>query len=162
MKKFTFGFTLIEVMVTVAIAAIVIVVAVPSLNSLYESVRAKNNTDKIHSILVLARNQAINYGTIVNICSLQTATSCKSGTDWSKGIRVFVEGNGVTTELKVIDSFDDKDKVKGPSKAISFSSDGISTGGDFIYCPNGKADESKSISVSSSGRVSYGDEGKSC
>lgn len=162
MKQLQSGFTLVEVMVTVTVAAILLAVAAPSLNSVYESVRADNNADKIHDILVFSRSQAVSYGTTVSVCPFATATTCKSGTDWSDGVRVFVEANGVTTELKVIDSFSDNDKVKGPSGTITFSSDGISTGGNFTYCPNGKAAESKTITVTSSGRVSYGSDGNSC
>ncbi|MGX9462385.1 GspH/FimT family pseudopilin [Shewanella sp. A14] len=163
MKKVPAGFTLIEIMVTVVIAAILITVAAPSLNSLYENARVKNNIEKIHDIFVFARNQAINYGMTVYVCSFSTTTSCGTTTDWSNGVRVFVEDiNGAKTELRAIDNFNDSDKVKGPSKIVTFTADGLSSGGDIIYCPSGKADLSNSISISNSGRVSYGDKGNSC
>jgi type IV fimbrial biogenesis protein FimU len=162
MKKLTFGFTLIEVMVTVIIAAILMTVAVPSFTSLYESTRVNNNIEKIQGILAFARNQAITYGRTVNICSYSTATSCGTTTDWSKGIRVYIDIDGTETELRAIDSFNDSDKVKASPKTMTFTADGLSSGGNIIYCPRGKTDVSQSVSVTSSGRISYGTTGSSC
>lgn len=163
MKKIQSGFTLVELMVTVAVAAILLAIGVPSLTSLYENARVNNNIQKIQGILVFARNQAINYGTTVNVCTFATATTCDVTADWSGGIRVFiVDAKNVTTELRAIDKFNNSDKVKGPSNIITFSADGLSSAGDIIYCPSGKTDLSKSVSVSSSGRVSYGSDGSSC
>jgi type IV fimbrial biogenesis protein FimU len=163
MKKIQSGFTLVELMVTIAVAAILLAIGVPSLTSLYENARVNNNIDKIQGILVFARNQAINYGTTVNVCSFATATTCGATADWSGGIRVFVvDANNVKIELRVIDNFNDSDKVKGPSNNITFTADGLSSDVDIIYCPSGKTDLSKSVSVSNSGRVSYGSDGSSC
>jgi type IV fimbrial biogenesis protein FimU len=148
MKKIQSGFTLIELMVTIAVAAILLAIGVPSLTSLYENARVSNN---------------INYGTTVNVCSFATTTTCGATADWSGGIRVFVvDANNVETELRVIDNFNDSDKVKGPSNNITFTADGLSSSGDIIYCPSEKTDLSKSVSVSNSGRVSYGSDGSSC
>ncbi|MCL1141475.1 GspH/FimT family pseudopilin [Shewanella gaetbuli] len=159
------GFTLVEIMVTITVASILLVIGVPSLVSIYEGVRANSNVDKIHNIVTFSRSQAISYGSTVNICPYGTATSC--GTDWGKGIRVYLNSNDV---LRVIDSFNSSDKVTGPAKIsgnangahITFSPEGLSSGGDIIYCPDGKTAQSKSVSITSSGKVSYGDDGKAC
>lgn len=160
MQKKMAGFTLIELMITIAVAAILLTIGIPSLVSLYESMRVNNNITKIHDIMAFARNQAVSYGTTVNVCPFATATSCGTGKDWSKGIRVYIAtGN---KELRVIDGFHTNDKVKGPADSLTFSPDGLSSGGIFNYCPEGKAAESKGVIVNVGGVISYGANGDSC
>lgn len=161
MLRLSKGFTLIEVMVTIAVAAILLGIGVPSLISVYEGVRVNNNIEKINNIFLFARNQAISYGTRVNVCAFASATSC--GTDWGNGIRVYItRADSSEKELRVIDNFNPNDKLKGSSSTFSFSPEGLSTGANIIYCPGGKSSLSKSVSVSVSGLVSYGEDGKSC
>ncbi|RTR34620.1 GspH/FimT family pseudopilin [Shewanella atlantica] len=161
MLRLSKGFTLIEVMVTIAVAAILLGIGVPSLVSVYESVRVNNNIEKINNIFLFARNQAISYGTTVNVCAFASATSC--GTDWGNGIRVYItRADSSEKELRVIDNFNPNDKLKGPSSAFTFSPDGLSSSADLIYCPGGKSNNSKSVTVSNSGLISYGEDGKSC
>jgi len=153
------GFTLVELMVTIAVAAILLTIGVPSLVSLYEGMRVNNNITKIHDIMVFARNQAVSYGTTVNVCPFATATSCGTSTDWSKGIRVYI---GNDKELRAIDGFHSSDKIKGPADSLTFSPDGLSSGGIFNYCPEGKAAESKGVIVNVGGVISYGANGDNC
>lgn len=156
------GFTLVELMVTIAVAAILLTIGVPSLVSLYEGMRVNNNITKIHDIMVFARNQAVSYGTTVNVCPFATATSCGTSTDWSKGIRVYLVSGGTDKELRVIDSFNSNDKLKGSAASVTFSTDGLSSGITLIYCPSGKASDSKSVDVSSSGLIKFGADDMSC
>lgn len=153
------GFTLVELMVTIAVAAILLTIGVPSLVSLYEGMRVNNNITKIHDIMVFARNQAVSYGTTVNVCPFATATSCGTSTDWSKGIRVYI---GTDKELRAIDGFHSSDKITGTVDSLTFSADGLSSGGTLIYCPGGKTAESKGVIVNVGGIISYGANGSSC
>lgn len=155
------GFTLVELMVTIAVAAILLTIGVPSLTSLYEGMRVNNNITKIHDIMVFARNQAVSYGKTVNVCPFKTATSCGASTDWSNGVRVYIVNGGSDKELRVIDSFHASDKVTGPN-ALTFSPDGLSSGGQLIYCPGGKSAESKGVIINGGGLISYGANGSSC
>ncbi|GGB60175.1 GspH/FimT family pseudopilin [Shewanella inventionis] len=165
MKNLQPGFTLVEVMVTVVIAAILITVAVPSLNSLYEGIRARSAISTIESSLVFARSQAVSYGSRVSVCPM-TSTSC--GTDWTQGFSVFIDNgtigaidttNGITdTVLRKVDAFHSNDIIKSDLSRYSFNPDGMATNGlsgTFRYCP-GAADSSSSeaVSINSSGRMS--------
>lgn len=153
------GFTLVELMVTIAVAAILLTVGVPSLVSLYEGMRVNNNITKIHDIMVFARNQAVSYGTTVNVCPFGSASSCDASADWSKGIRVYI---GTDKELRAIDGFHSSDKITGSVDSLTFSADGLSSGGTLIYCPGGKTAESKGVIVNVGGIISYGANGSSC
>ncbi|WP_144201189.1 GspH/FimT family pseudopilin [Shewanella sp. KCT] len=159
MMKNKNGFTLVELMVTIAVAAILLAIGVPALTTVYEQVRVNNNVEKINNILAFARNQAISYGAVVNVCAYASETSC--GTDWGKGIRIYVATGNKT--LRVIDSFNNNDAVSGPETEVTFSSEGLSpSNGTFIYCPSGKANSSKSVTVSSSGLITYGTNNQAC
>ena len=163
MRNSSQGFTLVELMVTIAVAAILLTIGVPSLVSMYEGFRANSNVEKIHNVMAFARNQAISYGATVNVCPFASATSCGTSTNWKGGIRVFItDAGGTDKELRAIDSFHNNDKVKGPSGTITFSPEGLSSGGTLIYCPGGKTAESQSVDISTSGKVSYGADGSSC
>jgi len=164
------GFTLVELMVTIAVAAILLAIGVPSLSSMYESSRAANNATKIHNIMVFARNHAVSYGVTVLACPFATATSCgkdadknnDNNTDWSKGIRIYINTGGSEKLLKVIDNFHDGDKITGTVSSISFSSDGLSTGGTLTYCPNNKSTGSTAIIVNAGGIVTNGSKNTGC
>uniref|UniRef100_Q0HS92 Type II secretion system protein H n=1 Tax=Shewanella sp. (strain MR-7) TaxID=60481 RepID=Q0HS92_SHESR len=149
------GFTLVELMVTIAVAAILLTIGVPSLTSIYESVRVNNNITKIHDIMVFARSQAISYGTEITVVATD-------GSNWKSGIKVTTADD---KELRIIDAFNSNDSLKGNVDSFSFTSEGMLSGGssiEIIYCPSGKSANSKSVIASSSGLISYGADGSSC
>ena len=76
------GFTIIELMVTVVIVAILAAIAVPSFNNLILSTRIKNGASDIYGALILARSEAIKRGCNVTI----TPTS----SSWVNGWQVAV------------------------------------------------------------------------
>ncbi|MCI2962604.1 MULTISPECIES: GspH/FimT family pseudopilin [Shewanella] len=165
MCKKKLGFTLVELMVTIAVAAILLTIGVPSMISLYEGIRANTEIESIQESISFARNQAVSYGNTVSICPL-SGSSC--GNDWSKGFKVFIDNgtlgtldstNGRTDKvIKVVDGFNDKDYVEYDKSSISFNAEGLIVGslgtGKIIYCPGSKTStQSKGIQISSSGRV---------
>lgn len=71
------GFTLIELMVTVAIAIIIATVGIPSFRSLMEGQRIKTASFDIVAMLTLARSEAIKRNTNV--------TATPAGNNWGQG-----------------------------------------------------------------------------
>ncbi|UML94731.1 GspH/FimT family pseudopilin [Shewanella xiamenensis] len=157
------GFTLVELMVTIAIAALLLSIGVPSFTAIYEATRSANEIQKINDLFAFARNQAVNYGSTVTVCPY-AASPC--GNDWSKGFSVYIEKNGSKKVLKVIDGFNSKDTISltGPTdKTVNFTSDGlVSTETSIIYCPSGESDGSKSINISTSGLIKEGSDNQNC
>ncbi|MGI2168970.1 GspH/FimT family pseudopilin [Shewanella sp. MF05960] len=147
------GFTLVELMVTVAVAAILLAVAVPSLNSVYEMSRSSTAISNIQSAVVFARSQAISYGRKVSICS-GSDSGCTGS--WIDGYVVVIEDNGDV--LKKVQNLNSKDFIKASSSTITFNIDGMLTTNNVIsihYCPSKKNSEySKGITVSPSGKIS--------
>ena len=64
------GFTLIELMVTIVVLAIIATIAIPNLANLIDSNRARSQVNTYRDMLTLARAEAINRGTLVRVSRL--------------------------------------------------------------------------------------------
>ena len=88
------GFTLIELMVTLAIVGIFASIALPSFSQMIENNRISTATNEFVSNLILARSEALKRSRNVTICPSSNQTSCGTGTDYSNGWIVFVDCDG--------------------------------------------------------------------
>lgn len=82
------GFTLTELLVVLAIAAILLAVAMPSLRQLIERQRLRATANDLFSAIDLTRSQAITRGRRVTM-----APADPQGIDWRRGWVVFVDKN---------------------------------------------------------------------
>lgn len=133
------GFTLIEIMVTIAIAAILAGVAVPSLSVFLRKVKLNSISGSLVASLQQARGQAIARNQGVLVCPSNTAkTDCAATTNWGvNGWLVCYDGdangacdastsdlpNPIRVEGKVDATFA---AVAGPATAIRFAPSGSS------------------------------------
>jgi type IV fimbrial biogenesis protein FimT len=87
------GFTIVELMVVVAIAAILAAIALPSFNSSMRSSRVTSQTNDFLTAINLARTEAIARSRGVTVCAADTAagTPVACGTAWSQGWVVIVD-----------------------------------------------------------------------
>lgn len=85
------GFTLIEVMVTVAILALLLGLAAPSFTPLLERWRVQQAVGAMTGTMQLARSEAIKRGGNIII-------QANIGTDWSTGWHVFFDANANRTQ----------------------------------------------------------------
>lgn len=82
------GFTLIELMVTVAVLAIIIGVAIPSFTDMVRNNRSLAFGDEFITTMNYARSEAVKRADIVSICASNVARD-DCGSDWSNGWLVF-------------------------------------------------------------------------
>lgn len=90
MMKRCNGFTLVELMVTLVVTAIVIAVAVPSFNTQIKNNRSEAIGDEFVSALNFARLEAVKRAGRVSLCSSTNGTDCSNG-GWTDGWIVFVD-----------------------------------------------------------------------
>lgn len=85
------GITLVEVVITAAILAIIAAVALPSFNNVIIANRLAANANEMVGSLQTARSEAIRRGSRVVVCASSTGSSC-AGT-WSDGWIAFEDRN---------------------------------------------------------------------
>lgn len=85
------GFTLIELMVTLAVAAILLTIGVPSFRDLMIKSRLSGQVQEFYGTLNFARSEAIKRGNYVSICKSSDGSQC--GGNWSDGWIVFANND---------------------------------------------------------------------
>lgn len=87
------GLTLVELLVTMAVVAILALVAVPSMQSHLTARSTAGGADQLMQALQLARSESIKRLTPVTLCSTRDphAASPDCGGDWALGWLVFVD-----------------------------------------------------------------------
>lgn len=85
------GFTLVELMVTIAIVAILSAIALPSFSTAIRSSRLASTTNEFIAAVSLARSEAAKSNRTARICASSNGTSC--GSDWSQGWIVWADAN---------------------------------------------------------------------
>ena len=86
------GFTLLELMVTVSIMAILAAIAFPSFQSSMRSNRVATTSNELLASLSLARSEGIKSTRGGGVCASGDGSSC--GTDWNQGWMVWTEKDG--------------------------------------------------------------------
>jgi len=92
-KIYNSGFTLIELIVTLALAAIILTQAVPSFNALVQNNRLISQKNEFISALNLARSEALKRGVRITVCASSDKTTCNTA-NWEKGWIIFSDRNG--------------------------------------------------------------------
>ncbi len=88
------GFTIIELLVTISISAILLGIAMPGMQTFVLNNRSSVQTESMVSSLRLARSEAIKRDAWVLMCKKNTAsTNCVTSGDWTQGWMVFVDNN---------------------------------------------------------------------
>jgi len=104
------GFTLVELMMVLAVAAVLVTVAIPSFSTLIKNNRLTTFTNTLVGSLVLARSEAVRRGRAVTVCASSNGTGC-TATSWQQGWIVFTDAgtagsvDGSDTLLRVQQSF---------------------------------------------------------
>jgi type IV fimbrial biogenesis protein FimT len=79
------GFTLYELLVTLALASAITSLAVPGFRGFMQSTRAVTHTNDLITALNLSRSEATRRGAPIDVCASGDGASCSGSTDWSDG-----------------------------------------------------------------------------
>lgn len=152
------GYTLLELLIVLAISAILLTIAIPGYSFLVNSSRLPVVTNDLVTALHRARSEAIKRSMRVTMCTTSSATNavpiCEASANWQQGWLVFVD-NGIAgviesgdTLLRVQDSVSASVTITTSnfSSYISYLSSGKSQG------PNGLANGAFRVCVDSNRR----------
>ena len=159
------GFTLLELMVTVGVAAILLSVGVPSFRSVIMDNRLVRDSNQFVASINLARSSAVRFQRNATICPSANfnaaVPTCAATTDWSNGWIVWVDKDrdGATDAneiLAVHPPIDDTTAFSSATAAL-FSYDargfGASPADNLTMCDNRSGETGRSIKVNNVGRT---------
>lgn len=86
------GFTLLELMVTIAIVAILVAVGFPSFTGIMRSNRVATSTNDLMASIALARSEATRNPAGAGICTSTDGAAC--GGTWNDGWMVWIDVDG--------------------------------------------------------------------
>ena len=159
------GFTLLELMTTLGIAAILLSVAVPGLQSFVLNSRQSSAVNQMVSAIHLARNTAVTRNSQVTVCASDDGASC-SNVAWSSGWITFADEDRdqvLDAGEELLSASDEVARLDIASAqfpaAISYAGNGrvlapIANGvaGSFSFCDSRGAEKAKVVNIELTGR----------
>ena len=95
------GFTLVELMVTIAVVAVLLAIALPSFRKVIQRNRVASASNDLLASISYARTTAINRGQLVSMCPSTDGTGCTSaGKDFESGWIVYTYPAGAASANK--------------------------------------------------------------
>ncbi|MBU2885211.1 GspH/FimT family pseudopilin [Gilvimarinus agarilyticus] len=104
------GFTIIELMLTVAVVAVLIALAAPNMSTLLTNNRSEALSEELTNALQITRTEAIKRGERVSICAANAAMSACGGA-WTNGWLIVTDdavtdGAGAVVVGDIVAQFD--------------------------------------------------------
>ncbi|HXH03934.1 MAG TPA: GspH/FimT family pseudopilin [Candidatus Competibacteraceae bacterium] len=87
------GFTLLELMIALALGAVVLTLGIPSLQELVRNQHMVTASNELLTTLALARFEAIKRSVRVTLCKSLDGQQCTPDSHWEEGGLVFVDGS---------------------------------------------------------------------
>ncbi len=94
------GFSLLELMITLAVAAILVVIAVPSFTNLIRRSQVSSASNELLASMSYARTEAVNRGQQVSMCPSTNFTSCSGTASFEPGWIIYTYPAGAASAGK--------------------------------------------------------------
>ena len=169
MKKKS-GFTLLELLITVALISILAAFAIPSMRSFSQNDRLTTNINTMIGHLAYARSEAVKRHAQVSICISNDTVGCTGG-NWEDGWIVYVDADANGTfdaatlneDILRVNQALDGNNTLTPTAAyttqVTYDNRGFVTAtGGFLLCDDRTGAFGKTITTSNTGRVRFQDD----
>jgi type IV fimbrial biogenesis protein FimT len=155
------GFTLLELLITIALLSIALAIAIPSINT--GSALANAEAKAFKAALNMARSEAVSRSRTVVLCAsdkpTEAAGSCAGG--WTDGWIIYIDenANGGPDSGEIISRQDALGTgitvtASGGDTVVSFAPTGFTTNdGDFTFCTASDKSAGRRIVLAASGRA---------
>ncbi len=159
------GFTLLELMVTLAIASILLSVGVPGFRSVIMDSRLVRDSNHFVASINLARSSAVRFQRSATVCTSANFNavlpSCSGSSDWSQGWIVWVDKDrdGAIDANEILSVQEPMDSVTtfSATNAALFSYDargfGSSPADELLMCDDRSGETGRRIRVNAVGRT---------
>ncbi|MBF0185037.1 MAG: GspH/FimT family pseudopilin [Magnetococcales bacterium] len=149
------GYTLTEMLVALAILAVLVALALPSLTTLVQENRLTTYSNLLTGALQLARSEAVKRGSSITLCSSNNGLTC--GGSWQDGWIILVGA----TPLQNYPSLEGRVTLRyalssgNNSDRIQFNARGFSPAhaGTWTFCDSRGTRYARALIVNSSGRI---------
>ena len=164
------GFSLIEVIVTMGIAAIVLSVGVPSFQSFIQNNRQTTSVNELATALRLARGTAVSLQVRIVVCKSNDGANCMTSGNWAQGWMVFADTNSNDTHdggediLRVHGAIHSNISFTGNTHVmdqVAFKPQGMLDGlnGTITYCDSRGPSHATALVINRGGQVRFEDNG---
>lgn len=160
MRHIIRGYSLYELVMTLALAALVLTLGLPSFGSLAADKRLRTETDALFHAIHRARKASIVRRRVVSLCPSVDGLSCSQGYDWSRGWIVFA--NVDRDEPPQVDpgepilqrhAVDERVQVAANRRGFTLRSTHLrATNGTLVVCDRSGRAETRALVVSYTGR----------
>jgi len=163
------GFTLLELIVTLAVAALLLSVGIPGFQSVTMNSRLIAQTNEFVTAINMARSAAVRYQRNATVCLTSNfdaaVPTCDAGTDWSNGWVVWVDRDrdGSVDAAEVIAVHE---PLAGTSTLLSTTTNrftydargfALVAGDDLSLCDGRTGETGRIVSVNAAGRTNVSD-----
>ncbi|MBF0193964.1 MAG: GspH/FimT family pseudopilin [Magnetococcales bacterium] len=170
--KVNSGFTLLELLIVIAIAFVLISLAVPTFSLIIKDNRMIVRVNNFIGLTSYARSEAVKRSSRITICPSTTGTTCLTTGTWESGWAIFVDAddsgtlNTGDTLLKVNAGVTGNDiTIRGSANIQSYISynanglirkiDGSLQSGSMVFCDDrGAGTDARTVTISAVGRLS--------
>jgi len=168
------GFTLVELLVAVAIFGILMSVAAPGVQTFFERAKLSTQSNTLLSAINYGRSEAIKGGDTVSICARKPDDTCAVDGNWGRGWIIFFDSE-VSGTKGIIDAGEAVARISKSSgnqvdikasaiirpnamasvSSLSFNARGLAdwTVGTFVLCDSRGSNSAHALIVNGAGSV---------
>ncbi|WP_160174144.1 GspH/FimT family pseudopilin [Endozoicomonas montiporae] len=154
MNKFRVkGFTLLELLFTIAILSILAAIAYPSFQTSIQDRNLTAEINQIYGAILYARSEAAARHSDVVVCGSITLDTCEDNSDWSNGF--IIRDNTANETIQTYQELSDGHFLHN-TPSITFSADGSATTNTISLCDERGINFARGILLNGSGQPRMG------